>query len=56
MLFDTVLAFDHVQQKEGNRISLPTVLVEIDGQEVAGLVEQHRVDASDEWLITRVSP
>jgi hypothetical protein len=41
---------------EGDRIRLPSCLVEIDGQRVAGLVEQHRVDACDEWLIAGVSP
>lgn len=34
----------------------PSGLVEIDGSEVARLVEPHRIDASDQWLITRVSP
>ncbi len=41
---------------ESDCISFPSSLVEIDGQEVAGLVEQHRIDADDKRLITRVSP
>ena len=37
-----------VQKRHG--ICLPSCLVEIDGEEVAGLIQEQRVDASDERL------
>lgn len=41
---------------ERHRIGLPAGLVEVDSQEVAGLIHEERVHSSDEWLPTVVSP
>jgi hypothetical protein len=37
-------------RNEGGRVFAPTLLVEIGGQEEAGLVKEHRIDARDERL------
>jgi hypothetical protein len=42
--------------QECDGICLPPCLVEIDGEEVARLVQKQRVDASDERLTLSISP
>lgn len=41
--------------QKGRRIRLPTCLIEVNGEEEAGFVEEHRIDARDKWLIRVVS-
>ena len=36
--------------ENGENVLLPRGFIEIDGEEIAGLVQQHWIDACDEWF------